>query len=887
MFYLAQATHLAFRHLDYIQVVADDVIGCSKQDTDPIWVRLRLFFQACVDVGFCIKPSKLVLVARSCHWCGHDIDAKGATIHPKNVEAVLQLPRPRNGAQLIKIIGAAGFIGRSIPNLARVILPLRTLHTEAVKKVGAKSHQLQAYQITPTKWTKELDESFRALKELIVNRTKLAHRDPNLKLVVMTDASSTGWAAAVFQVSPSVLEQKPIQEIDCLQPLAFCGGTWNGPEKFYPTIEQEGLAIILTFRRLFWLLDDGSEILLLSDNKNLIYIFDPDSPYVRDKPSPGYGRLVRWAEEINHHRYVIQHIPGEVNHFADILSRAMITWKKSLDDDSTEEDEEAHMVPALSSRISMSSLQVIPSPEHVDLWHGLFNSSSEDFVQPSLGMIHEIAGDFPDSSPAYAEMARSCDALFDYTDRVYKIKSGQVLIPDDEVLRVSLMVMAHAAGAAHRGIKTTHTLLRSVVFWPNMGKDIDKFVGGCVHCKVSKATSIPRPYGETVEAQARREVLSMDYVFMGQDYSMRYEKILVLTDKLSGYTVFVCVKSENVPEAIDALLDWFARYGIPKMLMTDQGSAFISGVLSGLKNRLGVDHHLTAADTPWSHGRQERLNLVIGNGIRALLSENLLSVTHWPLVAPLVMMAINHTPTQVLANHAPISIFCGLAPSNPMHAFLDVESQTWKELPNGWNQIEEMVTAVHKEIHEREIQVSDLRIKLSTHTRDARMNKRGVQPIQFDVGDYVMVLVKEGRKLDPRLIGPARIVRQTDSKHKWLFDVEYLIPRAKPVVTVHVSRIFPFDLAGMTVTPAVLEHADYLSQSHYVIDQLLEIRQRTNAWEVKVRWAGFQDLDDTWEPLSVIFKDAPGVVKHFLTDGTRHRLAPARLTQVKRMLKIL
>jgi hypothetical protein len=883
-------TSLALGHLDFIQITADDTVGRTNGSTEPIWVLLDQFFGACEQHGLCITPSKLVLVSESVHWCGHILDQHGATIESKNVNGLLQLQRPVNGEQLIKFIGAMTFMSKSIYDLPRVLYPLRKLHTLATRSVGATRYKLRTFRITEAMWTPDMQNAFEGAKELLVHRVKTGYRDLAQQLVVITDASNIGWAGIILQCDPKMLEL-PWDERQ-MEPLGFTGGIWNKAQLAYPTTELEGLAIVNTIRNFYYQLDDGKEFIIYSDNLNITYIFDPDSIYVKSKSSPGQGRILRWIEELSNFRYKIVHINGEDNHIADLLSRAKLSFGNDVE---TKEIMEPFLLPNLSSRISssvqseMSFVHVADGKEQVvvadkipatDLWHNLYNGTSTDFVQPSIKILHDLVGKEPDSNLDYKSLAEECNGEFNWDDRAYKLISGQVIIPNNMILRVSLMVMAHASVGGHRGIKTTKHLLKMVVFWPLMNDDIEKFVQQCIHCQSADVSLVPRPFGEVVEATKRNQILCMDYLHMGVDVSGTYNKALVLTDKLSSYTRLRAVRSENAEEAIEAILDWFACFGVCKMLMSDGGSSFKSEVLQGLKTRLGLDHHVTAAETPWSNGRQERLNRVLGNSLRALLSEHKMPSTYWTLFLPVLQMSINNTPTKVLADFAPISIFCGLEAVNPVKLFLDPITKEWKDIKVDSIFLKNLVDEIHKEIHDREIIVSDLRIRLQQVSMRKRLNDRGVVPIELDIGDFVMVFCTNTSKIDPKWIGSAKIIRRVNLAHYFLFEVEYLVPRASGRAIIHAKRLAHFDLATMVVTPALLDQADYYSQTQFAIGELVGIRYHSHAWEVHVHWDGFEESDRTWEPLVTIYKDAPNIVKKYVMDKAQLSLTPKQLVQV-------
>jgi len=87
-------------------------------------------------------------------------------------------------------------------------------------------------------------------------------------------------------------------------------------------IEKEAFPIVEAVEILRHLLLRDEGFSLFTDHRNLIYVFDP---ILRDNDfkKQALDKLCRWASKLFAFKYVIEHIHGESNIWADILSR----WK--------------------------------------------------------------------------------------------------------------------------------------------------------------------------------------------------------------------------------------------------------------------------------------------------------------------------------------------------------------------------------------------------------------------------------------------------------------------------------------------------------------------------------------------------------------------------------
>ena len=85
----------------------------------------------------------------------------------------------------------------------------------------------------------------------------------------------------------------------------------------------------------------------------------------------------------------------------------------------------------------------------------------------------------------------------------------------------------------------------------------------------------------------------------------------------------------------------------------------------------------------------------------------------------------------------------------------------------------------------------------------------------------------------------------------------------------HITRLKFYHDSSLAVTEELLTHASN-SGIGYLVDQLLEyLRNSGGQSEIKVKWAGFQPADDTWEPATIIFQDVHKILKNFIKTRPR------------------
>ena len=102
------------------------------------------------------------------------------------------------------------------------------------------------------------------------------------------------------------------------EPLAFLSRTFKGSQMCWATIDKEQFAIVSPYRRLRYFLWNGVHI--FTDHRNLAYIFDPEG-CVTSVSKAFAQRLEGWKGVLGQYRYIICHIPGDVNAWGHLLAR--------------------------------------------------------------------------------------------------------------------------------------------------------------------------------------------------------------------------------------------------------------------------------------------------------------------------------------------------------------------------------------------------------------------------------------------------------------------------------------------------------------------------------------------------------------------------------------
>ena len=280
--------------------ILDDMIITGKDDAEHL-ANLEEVLRRLQLHGLRANKAKCEFFKEKIIYCGHDIDREGLHKSAEKVEAVLNAPRPNDGAEVRSFLGLINYYHRFLPNLSTVIHPL----TQRLEK----NHQW--------KWTEQCEIAFHKVKEMITSEQVLTHYDPSLPLRLACDASFVGIGAVLSHVMHDGTER----------PIAFASRTLTKTEQKYAQIDKEALSIIWGVKKFHMYLF-GRSFTLVTDHQPLTSIFHPQ----KSIPVVTAARLQCYALFLAGYDYTIEYKNTKVHSNADGLSRLPLV-KESRDEE--------------------------------------------------------------------------------------------------------------------------------------------------------------------------------------------------------------------------------------------------------------------------------------------------------------------------------------------------------------------------------------------------------------------------------------------------------------------------------------------------------------------------------------------------------------------------
>jgi hypothetical protein len=191
-------------------------------------------------------------------------------------------------------------------------------------------------------------------------------------------------------------------------------------------------------------------------------------------------------------------------------------------------------------------------------------------------------------------------------------KHNQIWVGENSALQTKLISTFHSSAiGGHSGVNATYHRLKHLFTWAGMKTDVDNFVKQCSICQHSKHShdhpsgllqSLPIPAGVWQD-------VSMDFI-EGLPWSEGYTVILVVVDRLSKYAHFIPVKHLYTAFTIAQLFlnNIVKLYGLPRSIVTDRDTIFVSNFWKQVFRLYKVNLSLSTAYHPQTDGQTERVN---------------------------------------------------------------------------------------------------------------------------------------------------------------------------------------------------------------------------------------------------------------------------------------
>ena len=535
-------------------VYIDDILITGATDEEHI-ENLARVLERLEQAGFRARHSKCKFMAPSVSYLGHMIDEHG--LHPlqEKVRAVKDAPSPKNVSELKSYLGILTYYSKFLQNMADVLAPLYKLLRKDV----------------PWQWTEDEQTAFQASKDLLTSSSLLVHFNPDYDLVLMCDASSYGVGAVLAHRMPDGSER----------PIGYASRSLTAAQRNYSQIEREALALVFGVQRFHSFLF-GHRFELVTDHQPLLALLHEHRP----TSIQASARIRRWSLLLASYEYTITFRRTQAHQNADALSRLPLSQTQT----------ESSTPPEIV--LLMDHLDDSPvTARHIRVWtrRDPILSKVVDFVE--RGWPGNVDKSLSTYSAKRSELSVYQGCL---------LWGSRVVIPPQG--RNAVLLELHEG---HPGMTRMKALGRMYVWWPNVDTEIERSVQECHLCQQQQSVPPISPLQPWKWPSRPWTRLHMDFAgpFEGK-------MILVVIDSHSKWIEAFPTEGSTSSKVIDLSRTLFSQFGLPEILVTDNGPGFVSEEFETFLSRNGIKHITSAPFHPATNGLAERAVQIVKKGLK-------------------------------------------------------------------------------------------------------------------------------------------------------------------------------------------------------------------------------------------------------------------------------
>ncbi|CAG9120903.1 unnamed protein product [Plutella xylostella] len=431
------------------------------------------------------------------------------------------------------------------------------------------------------RWGVEQNLAFEKVKTLLCSTEALVHFDMEQESVLTVDASARGLGAVLSQRGAGGAERV----------VAYASRSLGPHEIHYSQIHKEALAIVFAVDKFHQYLF-GRKFLLRTDHKPLVSIFGPNIGI----PSAAASRLQRWAIKLSAYDFTIEYVKTDKN-TADVLSRLINSQKEVVASENNDLPEQTYL--HFSTDALLLDYNVLKKETRGDPILSRVLSYIVD------GWPVEI--DIKELKPYFNRRTEL------YTELGCIMWGHRVVIPT--ACRAKVMTELHDP---HMGIVKTKSLARSYVWWPGVDEAVE---AACRQCAVSAAVAdAPPGHAPRSWPWPSRPWSRLHLDFLGPIEGLTY---LVVVDSCSKWIEAIRMKRTTAQAVITVLRDIWAKFGLPKQTVSDNGPPFSSVEFQQFLSHNGIEHIFSSPYHPASNGAAENAVKICKRAIKKALKQKL------------------------------------------------------------------------------------------------------------------------------------------------------------------------------------------------------------------------------------------------------------------------
>lgn len=342
--------------------------------------------------------------------------------------------------------------------------------------------------------------------------------------------------------------------------------------------------------------------------------------------------------------------------------------------------------------------------------------------------------------------------LFHNTNIFVSIYRNTIIFPSLSEIKKILRENHDIPIAGHLGSVRMLKRIQEKYYWKGMRRIIEDYVKSCKLCQENKALRKTHraPMQITTTSNAPFQRLAMDIVGpLPESGLAKLKYILTLQDDLTKFSLAYPIRSTTAEETSECLLHFISMFGIPKTILTDQGTNFTSELFKKTCEHLKIKQLWSSPYHPQTQGALERSHSTLKEYLKSFVDED---QSNWSRYIYTAILAYN-TNTHSTTNYTPYELIFGHKPFIPDSIYDPSPNTTYPEY---------LKMLCHRLKLSRDKAVENIqhskeksKVYYDNHTRS----------VKYNVGDLVYLKnhLRLRKALSPLWKGPYKILKVHDN----------------------------------------------------------------------------------------------------------------------------
>jgi len=203
------------------------------------------------------------------------------------------------------------------------------------------------------------------------------------------------------------------------------------------------------------------------------------------------------------------------------------------------------------------------------------------------------------------------------------LKEEKVYVPKDKKLKAEVIRLHHDMSVGgHRGQWKMAELVMRNFWWPEVTREVKRYMEGCDACQRNKNQTQP-PAGKLMPNLIPEKAwthISTGFITK-LPLAQGYNTILVIVDRFIKMAYFVPTTERTSAEGLAQLFrdNIWKLHRLPDSIISDRGPQFTVGIMKELNRMLGIKTKLSTAFHPQTDGQTERMNQKLEQYLRMFI----------------------------------------------------------------------------------------------------------------------------------------------------------------------------------------------------------------------------------------------------------------------------